>query len=174
MQLLRLQSVGGEFAQYEFLNYPAQYTLSGIDGKLPQNHSCSPVRVWIVGVHESGGRQVTSHARVIHLPLAIVAPANERTGHGMLQARCCRSRALIEIARILMQNRREDSAADQNVAHSVRRFCAKTLAVSFGALYIVRAIRGLFDAGHECHSRYCNRISGDLHRELKLQLCGEW
>jgi len=45
-----LLRAGSQFAQDEFLHYRAQFALSGINCKLPKDHSCSPIRLRIVSV----------------------------------------------------------------------------------------------------------------------------
>ena len=50
MRLVRLLGVGSQFAQDEFLYYPAQFALCGIHGKLPKDNSRSAVRIRIVSV----------------------------------------------------------------------------------------------------------------------------
>jgi hypothetical protein len=83
------------------------------------------------------------------------------------------ARALVEVARVLVQKRWQDGAADHDVGEGVGIGRAKALAVTLRTLAVVRVVCRLVDAGKRSYADDGNRIEKDLGGELELQLGGE-
>jgi hypothetical protein len=89
------------------------------------------------------------------------------------RARLVGARALVEVARVLVQKRWQDGAADHDVGEAVGIGRAKALAVTLRTLAVVGVVCRLVDAGKRRYADDCNRIEKDLGGELELQLGGE-
>ena len=105
----------GKPAQDELLCQVGCRALARSDKEIPQEQSDTAIRWRIVGIRESSGGQVTAYSRVVRLPPSVVSLANEWAGKCVDSARPICARALVEIARVLVQERRQDGAADHNV-----------------------------------------------------------
>ena len=88
----------------------------------------------------------------------------------MQSARLLCARALVEVARVLVQKRWQDGAADHDVGSAVGIGSAKALSVTLRTLAVVGDVSRLIDAGKRGYAEDGNRIEKDLGGELELQL----
>ena len=88
----------------------------------------------------------------------------------MERARARRARALVVVARILMQQSRQHRAAQNQIGESVGVHRAKSLTVAFRALLIIRRIAGLVHAGQRGGAHNVYRVNQHAPRQLVLQL----
>ena len=77
-------------------------------------------------------------------------------------------RALVEVARILVQKRRENSATDHDVGKAVGVSGAIALTEALPTLGVVGVITGLLGGSGYTYSNEGYRIVGDLGGELEL------
>ena len=88
----------------------------------------------------------------------------------MENTRLFRARALVEVARVLVQQRWQDGAADHDVDKAVGIESAVALTVTLHTLNVVGVVCRLFDAGNYAHPDEGNGIDGDFEGEFELQL----
>jgi hypothetical protein len=89
----------------------------------------------------------------------------------MPQTGLLRARALVEVARVLIQNGRQDGAADHDIGEAIGIGSPKTLSITFGTLLIVRAsVRCLIDSCEHEVAGDTDYISGGFKSELVFQL----
>src|SRR5262249_27474383 len=117
-------------------------------------------------------RKAADDARVVHLELlgAIVA-----RDHGIrqrvLQARTRASSPLVEVAGVLMKNRRQNSAAKISANQHVSVSRAETFAVAFSALPIAAGCVGrLVDPRQKAYAGDSHGIDYRPERQLELLL----
>src|SRR6267142_3118668 len=91
----------------------------------------------------------------------------------MESARRLCSRALIEVARVLVQKGWQDGAAHHDVSNVVRIGGAKALTVTLRTLPVVGDVSCLVDGGKRSYPDDSNWIERDLGGEPELQLRGE-
>src|ERR1700691_4953015 len=91
----------------------------------------------------------------------------------MPQARRRRPRALVKIAGILMQERRQHRPPNKDAAEPARGVGPETLSVPLGPLNVIWIAARLLDAGKKSHTSDCYRIDCRSHCQLKLQFGGE-
>src|ERR1700752_1141462 len=77
------------------------------------------VRPGIVKVFESGCGERAAEAGVVRLPASVFALAHEQALHNMRGPTFPRSRALVEVARVLVQERRKHGAFEHDVRGAV-------------------------------------------------------
>src|SRR5215472_4939945 len=90
--------------------------------------------------------------------------ANPRTG-------CAAS--LIEVSRVLVQQRRQYGATDHDVRKTIGGHCAQSLSKRSPTLPIIWRIACLPGTGNQQHSSSGYRVGRDFQRELKFHLCGK-
>ena len=88
----------------------------------------------VVEVGECGGAQIAADAGVVELPLSVVALGAEGAGQGVADAGTGASGALIEVAGVLVQERGQHGAAEQDVAGPSWLVGAEAFEVAPGAL----------------------------------------
>src|SRR5579871_6156199 len=102
-----LQDVGGRIG-------------SDSDGSIVESESGAvAVGAGIIKIGNSAGGQAAKNSRIVWLPAAIVAFANQGHGDGVEKARAKAAGAFIEVARVLLEQRGQDGAADEGAADSV-------------------------------------------------------
>src|SRR5437660_12536411 len=79
--------------------------------------------------------------------------------------------SLIEVTRVLVQQRWQNGAADHDVREAIRSDCAKALSICSPALAIVWSISGLLGSGYKEDSRSRNSNCRDLQRQIELHPC---
>src|SRR5208283_1545884 len=78
--------------------------------------------------------KVSDYIRIIRLPAAVVTLAHKRTGERIQNSGFFGTGSLIEIARILFQQRRHNGAAEESTYHDVTVRCAVALRVALRSL----------------------------------------
>src|ERR1700722_5665871 len=73
----------------------------------------------VVDVRDPCGGEVPKHIGVVRLPMAVVAAADKYTCNGIEGSGANAPHTFVEITRILMEDRRKDSAADQHAGESI-------------------------------------------------------
>src|ERR1700722_10331672 len=102
----------------------------------------------MVRVGNGAGGETGRYIRVIGLLRPIVPPANQNPRDSVQCARLLTPTAVVEITRILMQNRGQKRAADQPAHRLIPIRSAEPLGIPLGALAVSgRIILGLADAG---------------------------
>lgn len=81
-----------------------------------EDESSSSIGGGIVEVRQSPRAKITSDTGVVELCLSVVAFTQERRHSGMTKAGLLAALPLIEVARVLMEKRRENSSSDQDVS----------------------------------------------------------
>src|SRR5580704_8188977 len=82
--------------------------------------------------------------------------------------------SLIEVAWVLVQQRRQYGAADHDVRETVGGSRAKSFSISPPALAVFRSIRGLPGGRYQDDAGSGDRISGSLYVELDFHMGVEW
>src|ERR1700687_3975011 len=85
--------------------------------------------------------------RIIRLRFPIVSRTDKWRYDGVPSSRPFCSGAPIEIARVLMQERGQNSIGEQAFADAAREVSPESLAVSFCTLAVIRGISGLLNTG---------------------------
>src|SRR5277367_3025120 len=88
------------------------------------------IRRRIIGVGDGARGQISPQARIVGLPASVISLADERRREGVECARLLCARTLVKVAGILMQDGRQDGAADHDVSQTVGIVGAETLAIS--------------------------------------------
>jgi hypothetical protein len=83
------------------------------------------------------------------------------------------ARALVEMARVLVQKRWQDGAANLDVGKAVGIGSTITLARTLHTLAVVGDVSCLIDAGKHTYPEDSARIESDFARQLELQIRGE-
>src|SRR6516225_2307838 len=93
--------------------------------------------------------KVSANIRVVRLPAPIVALADKGAGHGVKQPRLLAADALIEVAWILFEERRQHGSPDEGAGGNVCVGRPEAFRVTLGALpqFAVFICR-LLDSGH--------------------------
>src|SRR5271156_4644128 len=124
-------------AQDEFLGQVGGRSLSSVNKEITQEQPHAAIRCRVVGIREGGRGQISAYRRVVCLPPSVVSFADEWTGQCVENARLICARALVEVARILVQERRQDGATDHDVAKAIRIDGAIALSVTDHSLAVV-------------------------------------
>src|ERR1700761_4368334 len=89
----------------------------------------------------------------------------------MPQAGLRRAGALVEVARVLMQNGRQDGAADHDIGEAIGIGSSKALSITYCTLLIVRpSVRCLIDSCEDEVAGDADYIGSSSKSELVLQL----
>ena len=106
-------------AKDKFLGEIRGRSLSCADQEISQQHSDTAIGCWIVGIGDGSRGQIAADGRVVRLRPSIVSSTHEGARDGVEKARPRGPRALVEVARILVQKRQENSATDHDVGKAV-------------------------------------------------------
>ena len=107
---------------------------------------------------------------VVELALAVVSAADEGGGEGVPGPRGDASGALIEVARVLVEDRGENGCAEHAADEDVAVVGAVTLGITFGSLAIIGVgVAGLLDAGEEAGGEEGDGIDGE--RKARRNFC---
>src|SRR6201987_2067793 len=128
--LLHMTTSLGQSADDELLSQAGANPFCGSEYKISKDKANSAIRSGKIEVRETGCRQITAEAGVIWHCFSAVTPGDKWAEHRMSNSRAGCASALIKVARILMQQRGQDGAADHNVRKTICRSCAKALTVS--------------------------------------------
>src|SRR5215472_8350927 len=100
----------------------------------------------IVKICESCGAETSKDVGVIRLPSSIIPFADNRVGYRIEKPRSLAAGSLVEITRILFQNRRQDRTAEKRGSENIAVGRAVALCIPLHALPIgTPAIGGLVD-----------------------------
>lgn len=135
---------------------------------MPEEQSYSTIGLRVVCVLKSRRRQIATEARIIRLHLSVVSPANQWVTDGVKQTGSCRSFALVEITRILVEKRWQDRSADHDVGETIGCYGAKPLAIALRALLVVRGVTRLIEAGDEACTENSAGSTATLSASLNL------
>jgi len=91
-----------------------------IDAKGPEDQSRATVLLWIIGFGDGTRGQIPSQAGIVRLPAPVIALADERVAQCVDGARPVCARALVEVARVLMQDRGQNRPADHDIRQAIR------------------------------------------------------
>src|ERR1700751_1364655 len=163
----------GKSADDELLSQAGANPFCGPDYKISKDKANPAIRSGKIEVRETGCRPIAAKAGVIWHRFSAVAPGDKGAEHRMSNSRACCASTLIKVARILMQQRRQDGAADHYVRKTIRRSCAKALTVSAPPLPVVGTICGLPDTGHAKDPGSGHWIRRHFQRKLKFHLRGQ-
>src|ERR1700733_14622117 len=128
---------GRKFTNHKFLEQSAGCAFSRAGCDIFKRKARAAIAGRIVRIRNGARDQVAANARIIGLPPTIVALAGERRGQRIQRPLFDGSCSLIEVARVLVQKRRQDRAAEHRVREAVGIDGAKALAISARSLHIV-------------------------------------
>jgi len=152
--------VGRNFAQDELLKDTGHGAASDADQGILDQQSTTAIAWRVVGVGDAGGDKASEDGRVIGLHAAVVAAANYRVAERVNQARLCCSRALVKVAWVLLEQRREDGAVHEGPDEGVGVAGAEALGVPLRTLPIsadgsaAAPYRKTAGAGHEIGKKF--------------------
>ena len=128
----------------------------------------------IVEVGDATRGEASHDAGIIRLPVTVVAFTDHRHGDRIQHSRTHGAGSLVEIAWILFEERREDSASDKGAGDQVGVCCAIAFAVALRALTVPRkGVRGLLDAGDDAGYSEGDWIDRGFPGELEFLLARE-
>jgi len=113
---LRCRAPGAfrQLRKNEFLKDTGERRLTNSDQGRREDESGSAAIVrGEVGNLQSGTGKTSNDIRVIRLPASIVPFADNRTGHGIENPGSLAAASFVEVAWILLENRRHDRASDE-------------------------------------------------------------
>src|SRR6202000_27664 len=171
--LIPLLSRRRQLTQDKLLDEPIDHVGCNIDAKGPKAQSRATVLLRIIVCGDGTRGQVSSQAGIVRLPAPVIALADERVAQCVDGARPVCARALVEVARVLMQNRGQNRSADYDIRQPIRIVGPKALAVTLPALLVAGSIRRLIDGCDKNVARNGHGVSHWLQCELKFQLRGE-
>ena len=123
----------------------------------------------VIKVRDAARRQAADDCRIIRLPAAVIAFADHRVGDRVAHALAHRAGSFVKIARVLLQQRWQNRAADKSASDhiSVRR--AVSPAVSRRALAVsVEIVFRLLHAGDGAGKCKGDRVHARLHASLNF------
>jgi hypothetical protein len=88
----------------------------------------------IVKIGDASCGKVSEDARVVGLPVSVVALANHGVGQRVQNPGSLATASLVEITRILLQERRQDGASDERTGNKVGIGGTEALGVALGSL----------------------------------------
>src|SRR6185369_1545032 len=115
-----------------------------------------------IQIRESGFCEIAANAGVVRHPFSAVTPSNKRAEHRMPDSGTSCARSLIEVTRILMEQRRQYGAADHNVRKIIGHRCAEALTIAIPSLTVVVTISRLSESRHGKNPGSSNRICRHL------------
>lgn len=163
-----VSGLAGKSAQEELLCQIGRRSLAGAEQEIFEDEPNSAIRRRIVGVRDRSRCQVASDGRIVRLPAPVISLADEWAPECVQNARPRRARALVEVARILVEKRRQDGATDHNVSKTVRIGSSVALRETLPTLGIVQAVTGLFGGGIYTYPDESYGVEHDLGGELEL------
>src|SRR5271157_4655982 len=91
--------------QHELLEHAKRHTAADSNQRTASHQSCTTVLAGIVGIRDSPGRQVAQDVRIVELTTPVVSSRDKGSCQRVQQARFRGARSLIEVARVLVQQR---------------------------------------------------------------------
>lgn len=108
----------------------------------------------LVEIRQSAGGHVAKDVRIVRHVLAIVSACNDCVAQAMDQPRLLRARALHEVARILVEERRERCVTEKVAGQAVAVFGCEALAEGGGVIPIAGiGVVLLFKAGSDAYGQ---------------------
>src|SRR2546427_11294108 len=114
--------VRGKFAQKVGYRIRAQRTAEAIHGV-----SESSVMSWVIAVFQRTGEQSAQELGRVECAIAVVVPGDHHSGRGRARAGNKRSLVRRKIARILLQDRREDKCLEESPRFCIRQSRSESL-----------------------------------------------
>src|ERR1051326_200772 len=149
----------GQLVQDEFLEHAGKGALGDAEHGVLDQQSGAAIAGRIVKIRKATGREAADDARVVHLPLPVIAFAHDGVAKCVCNPRFGAARALVVVTRVLLQDRRQNRATDEGTSKDVRVGRAETLAISFHALAISgEVVRSLLEASKKCCTSNRDRI----------------
>jgi len=144
--------VGGEFGDEELLDDVLDGAEAGADGESFKGKGGSvAVGGGIVGVGDAAGGEGADDAGVVELPVLVVAAADDAIGEGVEEAGVDAAGALVEVARILLEEDGEDGIGEDVVCEEGAVGGGVALAIAGGSELPGEVVRSQFfscgDAG---------------------------
>src|ERR1700745_192026 len=100
---------------------------------------------------------------LVHLPVPVITLAPDRITHGSPDARTGGARTLVEVARILLQERWKNRPGEKRGCKDIRVRRAEAIAIALSALPKIRVlIARLLQSGEDGRSRQRDRIGARL------------
>jgi hypothetical protein len=145
-----------------------------VEQQAPADQAVVGPGAWIIGVGDLSRRDLAEHTRIGRLPLSVVAFRPEGAGNGVPGAASHRAPAAVEVAGVLMQDRRRQHGRNHEVVRCGSVCGGEALGVSLGALApLPVAILCLLDAGSDARGRDRGRVDEQSHREASLLFRGQ-
>ena len=152
---------GGDGADAECGAFEGQGHAVALVGRVVERGDCA-------------GRDIAADIRIIRLPAAIVPFANDGVGEGVENSGAFAAGALVEIARILFQERRKDGATDKSAGDKIGVSGSIALGVPLDALSIAAEIvLRLLNAGYDAIQSETDGIKGCLPGQLEFLARGQ-
>src|SRR4029077_6242230 len=114
MGRIGVRTIRSEFANEKFLKEIGGGSCANPEGRVFERQARPAIFRRIVGVGDAAGGETSEDTRVIWLPVSIVALTDDGIGDGIKKPRSLTAGALVEIARILFQDRGEYRAANES------------------------------------------------------------
>src|SRR5579859_2725053 len=126
---------------------------TGAGEAVKQDERCSSVGGGIVEIGYGCRGEVAQHARIVRLPVPVIAARDYGRGDGIVQARADGSLSTVEIARVLMKDRGVNCASQENPRGVIGESGAVALAISLDSAAVGREdILVLFGTGKSRHA----------------------
>src|ERR1022692_2219569 len=103
----------------KFLENTGNAAFGNSDQRSPHQQTRTAIAGWIVRIGEPGRGKAADNCRVIQLPLLVVSLADHRVPDRVEKSLLGRSRALVEVAWILFQQRWQNRAVDKRAKKNV-------------------------------------------------------
>src|SRR5215469_2377696 len=137
-----------KFAQNKLLRQTSEVMQTHVNPEGLEHVPCITIRTWVVSGGDGISNQTAAHLRIVRLPCPVVSLADKRGQHGVAGPRPLRSRALVIIARVLMEQGWQNGVADQASGCGINEASTQPFAVSFGPLPpFMRIVAGLLHPG---------------------------
>src|SRR5690242_17712796 len=137
----------GEFVQNKLLGQTEDDMKPYASTEISEYQTSAAIRLWIVSIGKRSGNQRAAQLRVVRLQFPIVRLTDKWSYDGVASPRPLCVSALIEIARVLMQERGQNSIREQAFTDAAGEVSTEPLAISPCTSAIIGHIRGLLDSG---------------------------
>src|SRR5215470_19279840 len=115
----------------------------------------------VVQIRQSACREVSADVGVVRLPMAVIALCDEAAGESVEEPRAFAAGALIEIARILLQECGQDCATNISTGENVGVGSPVALRITLNARSVtLPAASRIVSPCHQAHGNECERILG--------------
>src|SRR6185312_1249579 len=137
----------GELAQDELLDDGANHTTAGTNQGTAKHQARATVFAWIIGIRNGARGQVATYAGIVDLLVPVVCFGDKCDGERVQQTRLRGAGTLVEVAGVLVQERGQHGAANQDIGVASGEGCSQTLTVRVGTLTVAGVVAQLIDSG---------------------------